>query len=809
MAEQEGALSGLVVIDLSTTVASAYTTQLFADFGAEVIQIEPLDGSHVRNMAAWPFWLRGKKSIALDLRDAADVEVAKRLIAGADVVVEAWGPGVAARLGLDYDQVKDTNPALVYTSISGFGHSGPFSHLQDYEAIVMAKTGSMYGSTAPDRPGEPVMVNPLGATMSASFLAMHGALVALHERERSGFGQRVDATMAQGMMAQDPWFYFVKVIIRRFGDAFTSGPAIPGSAIPQTWLTFGLVNGYSKDGKWMQFAHATPRQFDDFMRVLGLDEKLKEPEWKDAPNHEDEKVRDAWWTMMLEIINSKTIDEWTEVFDREPNVFAEQYRVGRELFDHPQIVYGQHAVEVENPVLGKVREMGPLVQMSKTPANATRAVPELDEHGPELRANPPAPKPTPTGTPDARPPLDGVTVVDLGTFYAGPFGSAMLADQGARVIKVEPLDGDPIRFNMPMPETAGVRVTQGKESIALDAFSEEGRKILTELVKKADLVLHCYRGGVAERMGLDAETVLKLNPNVMYHHGVGYGADGPYARRAAFAPTIAAGSGFAARSGGGGRDLHPTNIDEIKRDSLKLAGVPSGHPDGMAALGVAVGLSLDLVARDRGHGGQVSLTSMMSTMGHVLADGLVEYDGSPHPPVPDPEQYGYHALYRLYQASDGWVVLCAPTEHMWAQLGDALDIHDDERFKTAHLRLEHDDELIALLTERFKGATAREWEKELSAAGVGCAEVAPSGGPLAVAMFEPGNIGEEMGWMTQVTHPLFDEHPRTTELVSLSRSGASLRPGCTIGEHTKAVLAELGYDEAAIDELVAKGVIAP
>ncbi len=122
-----------------------------------------------------------------------------------------------------------------------------------------------------------------------------------------------------------------------------------------------------------------------------------------------------------------------------------------------------------------------------------------------------------------------MTVVDLGTFYAGPFGSTMLADHGAVVIKLEPLDGDPIRFQMPVPETAGVRVTQGKKSVAVDVFTEEGRAIAIELIRGADIVLHTYRAGVAARMGLDAESLHAINPNLVYHHGVGYGVDGPYA----------------------------------------------------------------------------------------------------------------------------------------------------------------------------------------------------------------------------------------------------------------------------------------
>ncbi|HEX5587976.1 MAG TPA: CoA transferase, partial [Acidimicrobiia bacterium] len=608
MDDQQGPLHGLTVLDLSSNLASAYTTLLFADFGATVIQVERPGGSPLRAMAAWPFWFRGKQSIVLDLHDAADVEVARSLAAGSDVVVEAFGPGVADGLGLGYDTLAAANPALVYTAISGFGHTGPYAHLKSYEAIVMAKTGSMYGNI-PGRPGEPTMTVPFGATFSGALLAIQGTLLALHQRERSGHGQRVDATLVQGMLAQDPWSYFMKILADRFPDAFSAmgGPAT-GRHVPTSWLAFGLLNGYTKDGRWLQFAHATPRQFQAFVRACGLEATQSDPEWKDAFDSDDEDKRDAWWSMMLEAVNAKTVDEWQAVFDAEKDVFAEIYRGGRELLDHPQIVHDHHAVEVEVPELGTVREMGVLVKMDRTPGSAARPVPALDEHGAALRAAPPARPVAPSGPPPApAPPLDGVLVIDLGTFYAGPFGSAMLADQGATVIKIEPLDGDPIRYQMPVPESAGVRVTQGKKSIAVDVNHPEGKRIAVELVKQADIVLHCYRGGVAERMGLDADAMLAVNPDLIYHHGVGYGIDGPYARRAAFAPTVAAGSGFARRSGGSAPQGVPLDIGAIKQATTQLTGPQPGHPDGMAALAVATAMALGLYARDRGNGGQATL----------------------------------------------------------------------------------------------------------------------------------------------------------------------------------------------------------
>ena len=807
-----GPLDGLVVLDLSTTLASAFTTLLFADFGAEVISVERPGGSRLRRMAGWPFWLRGKKSVVLDLTDAGDVEAAKTLAAGSDVVVESFGAGVADRFGVGYGTLAPSNPGLVYTSITGFGHSGPFAHLKAYEAVVMAKTGSMYGNIAPNRPDEPVMTTPFGATFAGGFLAMQGSLIALHDRARTGHGQRVDATMVQGMLAQDPWSYFMKILANRYPDAFTAvGAPAPGRRVPTSWLTFGLLNGYTKDGKWLQFAHATPRQFDAFVRALGLAAQLKEPGWEEAYNSADDDVRDQWWTLMLEGIRSRTVKEWRSIFDADKDVFAEVYLSGLELFDHPQMVHDHHVVEVKDPELGRIRQIGPLVQMAGIAASPQRP-PRLDEHGDDLRRRRLSARPAPRGpVPEPRPPLEGLLVIDLGTFYAGPFASTMLADQGATVIKIEPLEGDPIRFQMPVPESAGVRVTQGKKSVAVNVFTDEGRQIAVELIKRADAVLHTYRGGVAARMGLDADAMRTLNPNLVYHHGVGYGIDGPYARRAAFAPTIAAASGFARRSGGGGPEGTDLSLEEIKDASVRMGGAPPGHPDGMAALGAAVGLLLGLVARDLGRGGQETLTSMLSTMGHVLSDVLIDYDGAPAPLRPDPDAYGFSALYRLYRASDGWVVLCAPEAESWSRLLSAMPADaglDESRFDDGPSRTEHDDELAAELAKVFETRPAAEWEQELSRAGVGCAEVLPMQGGLAMGLFEEGGVGDQLGLLTKVTHPLFEEHIRSTELVTLSRGGATLGSGSLIGQYTDEVLRDiLGYDDERIRSLRDAGVI--
>lgn len=812
MTENGGPLQGLVVVDLSTTLASAYASLVYADFGAEVIQVEPPGGSRLREQPSWPFWLRGKKSIELDLHDPADQDVARTLCLGADVVIEAFRPGTTDRLGLGDADLRADNPGLVYTSITGFGPEGPFAQLKAYEAVVMAKTGSMYGANRSGRPG-PVVMNVPGATMAGALLAVQGSLLAIHERATSGHGQHVHASMMQGMLAQDPWTYFGPVLARLYPDAFSGmgQAAAPGRPIPTSWLGFGLLNGYTADGRWLQFAHATAKQFHAFVDELGLAWTRDDPELAGAPDHEDATVRERWWELMLEAIASRTMLEWQDVFDRNSDVFGEVYLSGTELFDHPQIVHDGNVAELDLPGVGHVREMGVLVQMAATPGSPLGAPPQVGEHGEELRARPRRAVPVPEGSPSDRPPLDGLLVVDLGTFYAGPFGSAMLADLGARVIKVEPLAGDPIRFIMPVPEWGSVRVTQGKESLAVDAYSEEGRAIVAELVRRADVVLHSYRGGVAARMGLDAESMLALNPDLVYHHGQGYGLNGPYCRRSAYAPTIAAGSGFAARSGGGGRQGVALTLEETKDESSFLAGAQAGHPDGFAALGAGAAMALGLVARDLGHGGQATMTSMLNTMGHVLAQGLVEIDGEAAAPSTDPAMLGYSALYRLYEAADGWVVLCVTDEREWSSLlrslGRDSGLADDPRFATVAARATHDGELAELLSTVFLTRPAGAWEKALVGAEVACVEVLPNMGGLASGLMSPGGVAEQHAMMTTVEHPLFGEVPRTRALVSFSRSGQTLGSSCLVGQHTDAILAELGYDADRIKELRAAAIV--
>ncbi|HET6966385.1 MAG TPA: CoA transferase [Acidimicrobiales bacterium] len=808
------ALEGLKVLDLTTTLSGAHASLLFADNGAEVVLVEPPGGNPLRSQPAAPFWLRGKKSIELDLADGSDRDVARGLALDADVLIETWRPGVAERLGLGYDGLAADNPGLVFGSITGFGRRGPYAHLKGYEGVVQAKIGTFGPLHLSRRPGPSFCATSVASFGSAQTLN-HGLLAALYERETTGRGQRVETTLWQAMTAHDCWNWLIRLVAARYPEAFTAVPRVAEERpVPNGWLSFRLLVGLSKDGRWMQFSQTSERLWLAFMRVLDLEWMLTDPEWKDRHSDPDIDKREAYWEKLLEAVRAKTVAEWYEVFDQEPDVFAELFRTGSELLHHPQIVHDGQAVTVEDPKLGPVLQPGALVKMTETPSATSVPAPALDEHGAELRTRP---RPT-TQTPPARtltapqgsPPLAGVRVVELGTFYAGPYGATVLADLGATVIKVEQLDGDPMRTIVPFPEVGGVKVLGGKRSVAVDIHSPEGREIVYELVRRADIVLRSFRAGVAERLGYGPEDLLRVNPDLIYLNAPGFGVDGPYGHRPAYAPTIGAGAGQASRN------LGPTfvqradlTLDEVKAGSVQMGGaVMSGsNPDANSALAAATGMLVGLLARRRGAPGQSMLTSMLCTAAHVLSDDMVEYEGRAPAPTVDEGIHGFGPLYRLYEAADGtWVFLAAPTEREWPALAATMELDTDGRFATAAGRQEHAEELATALQERFRRRAASAWEAELTAVDVAC--VAAANGPSEAVLLEGDQaIARMEGQVVQLEHPVIGEYPRLKALVAFSRSGGTAQGSPLCGQDTDAVLAELGYSEEAVADLRTRGIL--
>ncbi|MET0182474.1 MAG: CoA transferase, partial [Caulobacterales bacterium] len=500
-----------------------------------------------------------------------------------------------------------------------------------------------------------------------------------------------------------------------------------------------------------------------------------------------------------------------------PNVWGEQFRRGSEVLEHPQSIWNEMVLEKDDRDVGRLRSPGPIARMDATPAQIDRPPPRLGEHDAAIRteaanAKPPEEKGNIATAPRNAKPLEGVTVVELGTYYAAPYGATLLAELGARVIKLEQLDGDPQRIMLPFPELAGMKALQGKESVAIDLSSEQGRAIAYRVIEDCDIILQSFRAGAAARLKLDAETIAKINPNVIYLASPGYGEDGPCGHRPAFAPTIGAAAGLAWRQAGTlvphGPDLP---LEMVKPAAMQLAAAVMGvgNADGTSAVTAATGMMLGLVARNRGAGGQHLLSTMLSSVSHLISEVTVEYEGRPAPATAGEDLYGFNALYRLYPTADEWVFLAAPSDREWRRLTQALPggarLASDERFSTRESRVRNDaalgSEIGAILVTR----TGAEWERDLRAADVACVVAAQA--PVESHYMDEGDVGAQCQLVVQARHPILDEIPRLAPLVRFSRSGTVAGDAGLCGQHTNKVLSDYGYSDAELATLASDNII--
>lgn len=810
-ARGRGPLAGVRVLDLTATLPGAMATQFLADAGAHVLMLEPHGGNPLRATAGWPGLARGKQSQELDLRDTDALERLRPLVAQSDVVVTAMRPSTLTRFGITAETLAAWNPRVVTAAITGFGSRGPLAEIPGYEALVLGKFGFFQSANDLTRRPGPAFLSTPFASWGAAHTAVHGILAALYERESSGYGQHVEADLIRGVATMDTYGWFKELVAMRWPGAFNNmGGPWDEDGNPQARLAYALLIAPTKDGVWLQFGQTQPRLFKAFIEELGLTEELANSKWEGLPDFEDKDRRIELWELMIDRVRQRTYAEWQEVFDRNPNVNAQVYRTPAGALEHPQIVHDRRVAVVDNPDIGPVRQPSTMIHAGGEPLTELRPAPRLGEAAavPERSASPAAAAAS-AAAPSGLLPLAGVTILEFGMMYAAPYGATLLTDLGARVVKFESLEGDELRRLVAFPEAGGSKALQGKESLAIDVSTPEGLAVVHEWAKKADLVLQSFRAGAAARLGVDAASLKKINPDLIYLNAPGYGTDGPLGGAPAYAPSIGAAGGLALSSAPSAAGSTET-LDEIKRS---IPGLHTGgtnvdmQADGIAALGVASALSLGLLARKLGQPLETMTTTMLASATVALIDRNQTYEGSPAIPEPDADQFGLSATYRLYGSKDGWVFLAAPKQQEWERLVLALkpwvDLTADGRFATAESRAEHDAELGQVLAEIFALRARQEWEDELTALGIGvvaCADV-------VAHRYLQEDFCFGLGLSVEAVSPVFDEYRRLAPATTFSRSAVKADSSCLIGQHTNALLAEIGYDAETIADLRERKIV--
>jgi crotonobetainyl-CoA:carnitine CoA-transferase CaiB-like acyl-CoA transferase len=379
-APRAGALDGLVVLDLTRVLSGPFATMTLADLGADVVKVEqPGTGDDTRQWGP-PFQgeeaayflsvNRNKRSLAVDLKSPEGLELVRELARRADVVVENFRPGTAARLGLGYEELAAENPGLVYASISGYGQTGPDANRAGYDAIAQARSGIM--SVTGEADGPPVRVGVSSADLTAGMWAVIGILAALRERDRSGVGQWVDISLLDGSVS---WLTYVAA------GYFASGTRPPryGSAHPTiapyqgfTTLDGNLMLAVGNDAIWRRFAP-----------VAGLGELVDDPRF--ATNPLRVAHRDELLPLVAAAMAARTSAEWVEVLDG-AGVPVGPIQTVDEVVNDPQVLARGMIGEVEHPTAGTLRTIGCPVRLTATPPQVRSAPPTLGQHTDDVLA---------------------------------------------------------------------------------------------------------------------------------------------------------------------------------------------------------------------------------------------------------------------------------------------------------------------------------------------------------------------------------------------------------------------------------------
>jgi len=794
-------LENTTVLDFSSGWAGSIATMVLSDFGAEVIKIEPPGGDPYRAFPQSLLWNRGKKSVVLDLQSTKGREEAQKLAKQADVIVESYSPGECDAIGLGYQDLSILRPELIYCSITGFGPKGPYAHYKPYEGVIAAKVGRYAVFTGQSGRSGPHYGAVNIASHGAAMAAVRGIVAALIVRDKTGLGQKVETSLLQAITAYDITNWLIWQMMVKFPDRFQEDPQSDPSRLPGV----GYQPIRTKDGHWIQMANIIVRLFRAEMEAMGLDWVLKDSRFESAPTLMPE-AREELRKLILKRGLEKTLDEWMDIFvNKTANVAAEPFSNTQDGMKHSQMVHNGHVQEVSDPKVGNMLQLGVLVRMSETPGNIKGPAPALGEHTDEVLARVVPAQiyngTQPLGSLPAHP-LDGFTILDLSTVIAGPLSTSLAYELGARVIRIETLEGDTTRRNY---DGLGANRTQaGAENISINLQTSEGKEIFRALVAKADILLHNMRPGAPERLGIGYEQVRQVNPRIVYVYAGGYGDSGPHSHRPAMHPIGGAVTGGALNQLG--RGMLPgsdtvMNIEEIHEVGRRLGRSNETNPDPNSSMVISAGVMLGLYARERMGISQSILSTMICANAYANADDFFYYTGKPERLSPDGEGYGLHALYRLYQAKRGWVFLACLFEEEWTklcQMINAEEMLEDPRFKTEVARKENDDALALELGKVLSTRLPQEWEQMLTSNGVACVEAQDSG---MFDFYSQDPHVEENGFIQQVEGFRIGTYWRYGPVVTLSETPTRVGPGPLRGEHTRSLLLELGYTDQRVEEL--------
>lgn len=811
-------LSPYRILDLSDE-RGLFCSRLLGELGAEVIHVEPPGGSPARHRGryaggafdperslTWWAMARDSKSVVVDLDSPGGRDSFHDLVRSADMLIESADPGSWehdswAQSGLGYDDLSAINPRLVWVSITAFGSDGPKAGYEATDLIVQAASGAMTVTGEADR--APLRAAGVPAWTHAGAEAAGGALIALHEAQRSGRGQRVEisAQRATNLTCQ---FSLPAAQVGHRPITRAGGFNLYGIDVPFIWPT--------SDGFVSLTLAIDPvnKPFLDRLLQFMVDEghgrhEVTDRDWVahlrliragDRPNTDLIPLRDA----VAAFLASKTKgDLFAAALDRK--LLLVPVASFDDLYESPQLRHRSFWIDEALPDGSTVKIADHLVRSTRPRNTPRQPAPTIGQHTNEILATvarPHANDQTNQQSDDqARPaPLAGVKVLDMMWVMAGPYSTGILAQYGATVVRVEnEARLDTARLLAPWydgkvgkEQSMGfASINANKLSVTIDPNNSEGRDLILELVQWADIVTESFSPRAMKKWGLDYETLRKDKPDLIMASSCLMGQDGPYASVAGYGTMGSAAAGL----------VQPTGWPDRKPN-----GPYGAYTDYCAPRITVAALLSALDHRNRtGEGQYIDQSQVESTLNYVMPAILdhqlngTEWDRMAN----NDHEMSPHGAYRS-AGDDEWVAIAVRDDADWSLLARELG-HDGWIGWGLAERKQHRDAIDEALTGWTSLRSPTESETTLQALGVPAHAVLHTNMP-----FDPQL--KHLDHQVMVHHVDRGQVPVERTRIQLSQTPPVVNQFPKIGQHTEQVLTSiLDYDGEGIDRLRQAGAL--
>lgn len=791
-------LAGTRVLDLSSEIAGPYATKLLVDAGADVIKVESAQGDGLRRWSAskqdlggkdgalFHYLNAGKRSVVWDLENDADRDAMFGLLAGIDLVVEDFGPGGMSARGLAFETLRSLNAGLSLLSISPWGLAGPWKDRPATEWTIASEVGSTAYRGLPER-GPVGAGGRFGEWVTGTYAAV-AALAAWRVARRTGLGEHVDLSVFESLN-------LTMTVYHDLGGQFFEGPLAQAIEIPS------IVP--AKDG-WVGVCTYTGQQWKDFCSMLGR------PDIAEDERFYDGRTRMEHIDFIQEVIHAWTrehsVDEIVELATL-MRIPVAPIGNGKTVLEMDHLI--ERGVFIDHPAGFKQPRSPYRVEGMQVPT--LRPAPRVGQHTAEVEAEAKArvapETPSSSSSTPGTLPFEGIRVLDLTAFWAGPIVTSTLGALGAEVLKVESIQRpDGMRFagavrNERLWEYSPVfhGANTNKRAITLDLGSEEGRALLLRLVDQADLVIENFSVRVMENFGLGWEVLHARAPRLISVRMPAWGLDGPWRDRVGFAPSMEQASGLA----------WATGYEDMP---LILRGVcdPIG---GMHAI---VAITMALEERERTGEGMVVEVPLIEPALAVAAEQVIEYTAygellmryGNRGPCASPQGI-FHcrpsAREKRYEKSA--LAIAVATDDQWNALVDVLGDPEwarDPRLATEVGRRTLEDRVETGISAWCAEQDCDEAIDRLAAAGV------PAAGLTNAHYLSPNPQLEAREFFEDLDHPVTGSkrYPGLPFRFASRKKRWNVRPPPVLGQHNEEVLREkLGLSDREIEGLRERAVI--